>query len=107
MSSAGLIQVPDFGDPALIPELRKQHVMIDINVPSAWAWLLGRVPFPILIFLGIMVVGGLVRLVGGSRASSGSAMPTHGLVGLLAGLIGKQQQAASPRAHENDETKNP
>ncbi|TWI23738.1 hypothetical protein [Mesorhizobium tianshanense] len=97
--------IPDFGDPALIPELRKQHVTIDVNGPSAWAWLLWRVPFPILIFLGIMVVGGLVRFVGGSRASPGSAMPTHGLMGLLAGLFGKRQPAPNP-PHGSDETKN-
>ena len=29
-------RVPDFGDPALIPELRKQHVAIDVSVHLRW-----------------------------------------------------------------------
>ncbi|MCZ8548154.1 ATP-dependent metallopeptidase FtsH/Yme1/Tma family protein [Mesorhizobium qingshengii] len=99
-------RMPDFGDPALIPELHKQRVVIDVNVPSAWAWLLGRIPFPILIFLGAIVVGWLVRLVRGGKARSESAMPMHGMMGLFAGLFGKQQQASNPPAHDSDETKN-
>ena len=98
-------RMPDFGDAALIPELRKQQVVIDVNVPSAWAWLLGRIPLPILIFLGAMVVGGLVRLVRAGKAQSGSAMPMQGMMGLLAGLFGKQQQAPNRPAGDRDETK--
>jgi ATP-dependent Zn protease len=96
--------VPDFGDPALIPELRKQQVAIEVNVPSAWAWLLGRIPFPILIFLGAVVVGGLVRMLRGGKAQSGSAMPM-GMMGLLASLLGKRQQEAGPPSRDSDETK--
>lgn len=87
-------------------EPRKQRVVVDVNVPSAGAWPLGRVPFPILIFLGIMLAGGFVRLAGGPKPSPGSAMPTHGLMGLLAGLFGKRQRAANPPDHGSDETKN-
>lgn len=96
-------RVPDVGDPTLIPELRKQQVVIDVSVPSAWTWLLGRIPFPILIFLGAMLVGGLVRLVRRGTARSGSAMPMHGMMGLISGLFGRQQ-AAGPPGREDDES---
>ena len=95
-------RIPDFGDPALIPELRKQRVAIDVSVPSAWTWLLGRIPFPILIFLGVMAVGAIIRLMRGGKKQSASAMPMHGMMGLLAGLFGKPQQAADPPAHNGD-----
>jgi ATP-dependent Zn protease len=85
-------RVPDIGDPSLILELRRQHIAIDVSVPSAWTWLLGRIPFPILIFLGIMIVGGFVRLVAGRKRTSGSAVPMPGMAGLLAGLFGRQRQ---------------
>jgi len=98
-------RVPDVGDPTLIPELRKQRVVIDVSVPSAWAWLLGRVPFPILIFFGAMIVGGLVRLVRGGKVRSGSAMPTHGMTGLVSGLFGSRQQAAGLPGRDDDESK--
>jgi len=68
-------RVPDFGDPGLIPELRRQHVAIDVKSPSAWTWVLGRVPWPMLIFVGAILIAGLVRLARGGKAQSGSAAP--------------------------------
>jgi ATP-dependent Zn protease len=103
-------RVPDFGDPSLIPELRKQHVVIDVTSPSAWTWLLGRVPWPMLIFVGAMLAVGFVRLVRGKKAQSesgGPAMPMHGMIGLLSGLFEKKPPpAASPPTHDSDEQKN-
>jgi ATP-dependent Zn protease len=100
--------VPDFGDPALIPELRKQHAVIDVTSPSAWTWLLGRVPWPMLIFVGVILVAGFIRLVRRGKAQSapaGPAMPMHGMMALVSGLFGKQPPAASSPMHEGDEPK--
>ena len=100
-------RVPDFGDPTLMPELHKQHVVIEVTSPSAWTWLLGRVPWPMLIFVGAMLVAGIVRLMRGGKAQSGPAasMPMHGMMGLVSGLFGKPQQAASPPTAEDDKLK--
>jgi len=101
-------RVPDFGDPTLIPELRKQHVVVDVTSPSAWTWLLGRMPWPMLIIVIAMLVAGFVRLVRRGKAQSGSAtptLPTHGMIGLVSGLFAKQQQPASPPTRDSDEPK--
>lgn len=91
-------RVPDFGDPTLIPELRQQHVVIDVISSSLWTSLLRGVPWPMLIFLGAIIVAGLMRLVRGGKVGSASAMsmpPMHGMMGLVSGLFGKQQQGES------------
>jgi ATP-dependent Zn protease len=103
-------RLPDFGDPTLIPALRKQHVVIDVASPSAWTWLLGRLPWPMLIFLGALLVAGLVRLARGGKASAGSAapgLPGHGIIGLVSGLIAKQQPDEGSPARDRDEPKKP
>ena len=63
-------RVPDFGDPALIPELRKEHVAIDVRSPSQWASLLARLPWPMLVFVALILVVALVRIVRGAKAGS-------------------------------------
>jgi hypothetical protein len=95
---------PDFGDPALIAELRKQHVAIEVSVPSPWASVLAHVPWPMLAFLGMVLVAGLIRLARGGTARSGShaSMPSHGMIGVVSGLFAKQDQAASPPARAKD-----
>jgi len=95
---------PDFGDPALIAELRKQHVAIEVSAPSPWASVLAHVPWPMLAFLGMVLVAGLIRLARGGTARSGSqaSMPSHGMIGLVSGLFAKQDQAASPPARAKD-----
>ena len=95
--------VPDFGDPGLMPALRKQHVAIDVASSSSWTRLLAGLPWPMLLFIGIALVAGLIRLVRGGKAQSGSAMPTHpmqGVIGLVSGLFGKKPQAADPAAQD-------
>jgi hypothetical protein len=62
-------RVPDFGDPALIPELHKQHVAINVSAPSRWTSVLARIPWPMLVFLGVVLVAGVVRLMRGGKAS--------------------------------------
>jgi len=101
-------RLPDFGDPTLIPELRRQHVLIDVTAPSAWTWLLARVPWPMLIFLGALLIAGLVRLARGGKALPGSAapaLPAHGIIGLVSELFAKQPTGAATPARDDDEPK--
>lgn len=101
-------RVPDFGDPALIPELRKQHVAIEVSAPSPWTSLLSHLPWPMLVFLGMVLVAGLIRLARGGTARSGpsASMPAHGMMGLVSGLFAKQDQAGSPSTNDSEEPKN-
>jgi ATP-dependent Zn protease len=90
-------RVPDFGDSSLISELRKQHVVIDVSSSSSWTRLLAGIPLPMLLFLGFIVVAGIIRFMRGGKVQSGSAMPMHpmqGMIGLISGLFGKQSQPA-------------
>jgi ATP-dependent Zn protease len=100
-------RMPDFGDPALIAELRKQHVAIDVIAPSPWASVLARVPWPMLAFLGVVLVAAAVRMLRGGKARPGptASMPAHGMMGLVSGLFAKKDDAASPTARDSDETK--
>jgi ATP-dependent Zn protease len=101
-------RVPDFGDPALIPELRKQGVAIEVRSPSAWGWLLGRLPWPMLIVIGAVLIAGLLRLVRGGRAPSAAPAPMapmHGMMGLLAGLFARQGPPAAPHSGDSDAPK--
>ncbi len=50
-------RVPDFGDPTLIPELRKQHVAIDVTTSTSWTRLFGALPLPMLLFILNPAVG--------------------------------------------------
>lgn len=100
--------VPDFGDPTLMPTLRRLHVLIDVKSPSQWTSLLGRIPWPILFVIGAMIIAGLVRLVRGGKAQPGSAMAMHpmgGMIGLVSGLFGRQPHAASTPPHDGEEPK--
>jgi ATP-dependent Zn protease len=106
-------RVPDFGDPSLIAELRKQHVVIDVSSPSQWSSMLGGLPWPMLLFMGAALIAGLVRLIRGEKAGSGSAMPMHpmqGMMGLVSGLFKKQQSPNPPEhngaaKHDGDDAK--
>ena len=101
-------RVPDFGDPTLISELRKQHVAIDVNPSSQWTSLLARIPWPMLLFLGAVMIAGLVRLLRRGKAQPGPAapvLPAHGMMGLVSGLFAKKDEAAGPPTHDSDEPK--
>jgi len=95
-------QVPSFGDPELIAELRKQRVAIDVSAPSAWSWtgLLAHVPWPMLFLVGAGLVAAFVRLFRGGQSGGGAAAPQHGMMGLVSGLFGKRQEAAEPARHD-------
>lgn len=90
-------RLPDFGDTSLIAELRKKHVAIDVASSSSWTRLLAGIPLPMLLFLGFIVVAGIIRYMRGGKVQSGTAMPMHpmqGMIGLISGLFGKQSQPA-------------
>ena len=96
-------RAPDFGDSSLISELRKQHVAIDVTSSTSWTRLLAGIPLPMWLFLGFIVVAGIIRFIRGGKVQSGSTMPMHpmqGMVGLVSGLFGKQQQAPEPPTHD-------
>ncbi|MBI4194048.1 MAG: ATP-dependent metallopeptidase FtsH/Yme1/Tma family protein [Betaproteobacteria bacterium] len=97
--------VPEVGDPTLVPELHRQHVVIDVTVPSAWTWLLGRVPWPMLILVGAMLIVGFIKLVREGKAQSGPAasMPAHGMIGLVSNLFSKRSKTETPPTRDGDE----
>ena len=90
-------EVPTIGDPTLLPELRQQHVIIDVVTSSGWLSWLGRLPWPMVLLLAFILVAGLVRLVRGKRSTEGSAvtMPQMPMMHLVSGLFGKHAQGAS------------
>jgi len=100
-------QAPDVGDPTLIPALRKQHVAIDVRTPSLWTSVLTRIPWPMLIFVGVIFVFGFIRLLRGGKVQSGSvaSIPAHGMIGLVSGLFAKKGHDETPVAHDSDEPK--
>lgn len=101
-------RVPDFGDPTLISELRKQHVMIDVSSPSQWTSLFAHLPWPMLLFLGVVVIAGLFKLLRGGKLQSGSAastLPAHGMMGFILSMFAKRDQDASPPKNDSDEPK--
>jgi hypothetical protein len=98
-------RVPDFGDPLLIPELRNQHVTIEVSAPSPWDSLLAHLPWPMLFVLGAAVLAGLVRLIRGGKLQSGAAkstMPAHGMMGLMSRLFGQSEQTVKPTTKDSD-----
>jgi hypothetical protein len=91
--------LPDFGDASLIPELRRQHVAIDVASSSGWASLASHLPWPLVAFLVLAVIAAVVRAVRGPKAGSSGAMPMHpagGIVGLVSGLFGKERDSGRP-----------
>jgi hypothetical protein len=100
-------RIPDVGDPALVPELRKQRVVIDVNPPSLWTWLLGRVPWPMLLFVGAMIVAGLARVLrrGARSGPAASVFPGQGMIGLLTGLVTGRSLRKTPPTDDGEPTR--
>ena len=84
-------EVPAIGDPTLLPELRQQHVIIDVATSSGWLSWLGRLPWPMVVILAFILVAGLIRFVHGKKTDTSSVMPTHPMVGLITGLFGNKK----------------
>jgi ATP-dependent Zn protease len=100
-------RVPAFGDASLLPELRKEHVAVDVVSSSSWTSLLAGLPWPMVIFLAAIVIAAIVRLVRGGKVQSSTGVPVHpmqGMIGLVSGLFSKQQAPNAPQ-HGGDETK--
>jgi hypothetical protein len=111
-------RVPDFGDPALISELRKHHVAADAVSPSPWTSSFGGNAPAIIVILsaiifakpGVLVFGGLLvaglvrALRGGTKTAQQSTVPSnpmsmhpmYGMVKFTSGLFSKQPSAESP-----------
>ena len=104
-------RVPDFGDSALISELRKQHVAIDVLSPSQWTSLFAHLPWPLLAFLGVALIAAAVRIVRGPKAGSDSAIsmrPGGGIIGLVSSLFGKKREAEDqPGQNPSSRTRDP
>jgi hypothetical protein len=97
-------RLPDFGDPALVAELRKQRVAIDVAQPSPWTWLLVHVPWPMLVILAVALVAGIGRMVRGGPVGPVPAGPAmgHPMIGLLSGLFARQRSVAPPAASDRE-----
>jgi ATP-dependent Zn protease len=89
-------QAPAFGDPALLPELRQQHVAIDVTASSGWLSWLARLPWPMVLIIAALLIIGLVKFVRGDQATSGSAASRDPMTAMIAGLFGRPSQAARP-----------
>ena len=87
-------QIPAIGDPTLLPELRKEHVVIDVASSSTWASWLGRLPWPLVLVLAFILIAGAIKLVGGKKSTDGSTATAQQMpmTGLFSGLFGKQNQ---------------
>ena len=90
-------QVPTVGDPTLLPELRKEHVVIDVTSSSSWTSWLGRLPWPLVLVAVFILVAGLMKLVQGKKTTDGSADAVRQtpMAGLVSALFEKPAQAAS------------
>jgi len=90
---------------AIARKVAQQHVAIEVSAPSPWTSVLARIPWAMLVFLGVVLIAGLVRLVRGGKAGSGPAasVPAHGMIGLVSGLFAKRDQATSPPTQDGDE----
>jgi ATP-dependent Zn protease len=97
--------VPGVGDPGLISELRKQHVSIVVAAQS-WTSLFERIPWPIWLFGGALLLAGLRKLFrrGTAHAEADSPQagvpmhPMQGMMGLAAGLFANPKPGAEPQA---------
>jgi ATP-dependent Zn protease len=101
-------RVPEIGDAALIPELRKQHVVIDVQLATQWTRLLAGLPWPMLLFVGFALIAGLIRLVRGGKVGPALSMPMHpmqGMVGVVSGLFKGRNEAVQPPTHDAGESK--
>jgi cell division protease FtsH len=88
-------QVPAFGDPTLLPELRKEHVVINVVSASNWTAWLSRLPWPLVVFLVFILFAGAVRLVRGRHGPASGGMPMQPpMMRMMSGLFGKESGAA-------------
>ncbi len=90
-------EAPAFGDPTLLPELRKQHVPFNVVSSSNWVSWLGKLPWPMVLLIGGLLIAGLIKLMRGEKAPVGSTS-THTMMGFITDLFGNKDQATNPPA---------
>jgi ATP-dependent Zn protease len=95
-------QAPSFGDPSLLPELRQQHVVIDVVSSSSWLSWLGRLPWPMVLIIVGLLIAGVVKLVRGDKATSGSALSLHPMTGMIASLFGGPAQSSGSTINSHE-----
>ena len=103
-------RLPDFGDPTLIPELRRHHVAIDVAAASRWTSLLTSLPWPMLLLLGAAALAALVRLVRGGKAQPQFTTTVHPMQAVLAyvsRLFANSPPAANSLGREDKEPRVP
>ncbi len=96
-------QAPTFGDPTLIPELRKERVAIGVKSPQ-WlgtgtaavfgiigAFILAK---PMLLIIAAAFIAGLVKMLRGGKVDFRSILSTMPMFGSGAAGDGKQQHPA-------------
>ena len=108
-------RIPDFGDPVLLSDLRRQHVAIDVTWSSPWgSWMgggalaviVGAVIFakPGLLIFGGLLIAGLWRAIRGKKAAQPSVMPSgamamlpmHGMMKFTSNMFANAPPADSP-----------
>jgi FtsH-like protein len=85
--------VPDFGDPGLLVDLHNGHVVIDVASSSGWVSWLAKLPWPMLLILGVLLLMGLSRLRSGDTGAQGTAVAAHSFSTLSRRLLGKEDRA--------------
>ncbi len=99
-------QVPGISDPMLLPELRKQHVVIDVVSSSNWVSWFGRLPWPLVLVLAFVLIAGVVRLVRGGKSTDSSAvtMQQMPIMRLTSAVSGKDPVETRPQ-HDGGKAK--
>jgi len=87
--------VPDFGDPGLLVELHNGHVVIDVASSSGWVSWLAKLPWPMLLILGVLLLMGLSRLRSGDAGAQDTAVSANPLKTLMGRLLGKEDRAVA------------
>lgn len=93
-------QAPAFGDPTLLPELRQQHVAIDVVSSSGWLAWLGRLPWPMVLIVVALLIAALFKFRRGDGATTQSALSSHPMMGAVADLFG-----AKPRPTRSSDSR--
>jgi FtsH Extracellular len=92
-------QAPSFGDPALLPDLRRQHVLIDVVSSTGWVSWLARLPWPMVIIVAALLIFGLLKFVRGGKVAHGSPASSNPMERMIANLFeGPGQTAGRPRS---------
>ncbi len=89
-------QVPELGDGALIPELRKQRVTFDAASSSSWSSSLGTPPWPMLLVGVVVLVAWMFgrRRGGGPKEIATDGIQNMPMMRLGSAIFGRRDQGA-------------